>query len=134
MRENRPKNLITSNDLVRGAGTGGQLPFYQEGQGGQYCPLYFSMIVTKQTLANLKARLSKAESNQSNLSLYLLDYAKACNKLAGPISASLRPGNTAPFEVISQRWRAVGNTVSDFTGPRFEPQTSRSRDERVTAR
>ena len=21
------------------------------------------------------------------------------------------------------RWRAVGNTVSDLTGPRFEPQT-----------
>ena len=31
-----------------------------------------------------------------------------------------------------QRWRAVGNTVSDLTGPRFEPLTSRSRDERVT--
>ena len=28
----------------------------------------------------------------------------------------------------------VGNTVFDLTGPRFEPQTSRSRDERVTAR
>ena len=71
---------------------------------------------------------------KSNLSLYSLDYAEACNELAGPISASLRPGNTAPFEEMSQRWRAVGNTVSDLTGPRFEPQTSRSRDERVTAR
>ena len=50
------------------------------------------------------------------------------------MSASLRLGNTAPFEEMSQRWRAVGNTVSDLTGPRFEPQTSRSRDERVTAR
>ena len=28
----------------------------------------------------------------------------------------------------------VGNTVSVLTGPRFEPQTSRSRDKRVTAR
>ena len=37
------------------------------------------------------------------------------------------------FEEMSQRWRVVGNTVSDLTGPRFEPQTSRSRDERVTA-
>ena len=71
---------------------------------------------------------------KSNLSLYSLDYAEACNELAGPISASLRPGNTAPFEEMAQRWRAVGNTVSDLTGPRFEPQTSRSRDERVTAR
>ena len=69
-----------------------------------------------------------------NLSLYLLDYAEACNELAGPISASLRLGNTAPFEEMLQRWRAVGNTVSDLTGSRFEPQTSRSRDERVTAR
>ena len=33
-----------------------------------------------------------------------------------------------------QRWRAVGNTVSEVIGPRFEPQTSRSRDEHVTAR
>ena len=44
------------------------------------------------------------------------------------------PGNTASFEEMSQRWRDVGNTVFDLTGPRFEPQTSRSRDERVTAR
>ena len=53
---------------------------------------------------------------------------KACNEFAGLISASLRPGNTASFKEISQRWRAA------LTGPRFEPQTSRSRDERVTAR
>ena len=77
---------------------------------------------------------SVLKSNQ-NLSLYLLDYAEECNELAGRISASLRPGNnTASFEEMSQRWRAVGNTVSDLTGPRFEAQTSRSRDERVTAR
>ena len=63
-----------------------------------------------------------------------MDYAEACNELAGPISASLRPGNTAPFEEMSQRWLAVGNTVSDLTGQRFESQTSRSRDERITAR
>ena len=30
------------------------------GAGGRYCPLHFSTIVTKQTLANLEARLSKA--------------------------------------------------------------------------
>ena len=71
---------------------------------------------------------------KSNLSLYSMDYAEACNELAGPISASLCPGNTASFEEMSQRWRAVNNTVSDLTGSRFEPQTSRSRDERVTAR
>ena len=46
----------------------------------------------------------------------------------------IAPGNTASFEEILQRWRAVGNTVSDLTSPRFEPQTSRSKDECVTAR
>ena len=45
----------------------------------------------------------------------------------------LRPGNTASFEEMLQRWRASGNTVSDLTGPTFEPRTSRSRDECVTA-
>ena len=30
-----------------------------------------------------------------------------------------------------QRWQTVGNTVSDLTGPRFEHQTFRSRDERL---
>ena len=33
-----------------------------------------------------------------------------------------------------QRWLAVGDTVPDLTGLRFEPQTTRSRDKRVTAR
>ena len=69
---------------------------------------------------------------KSNLPLYSLYYAEACNELAGPISAPLRPDNTAPFEEMLQQWRAVGNSASDLTGTRFEPQTSRSWDERVT--
>ena len=60
-------------------------------------------------------------------------FDEACNEFAGIISASLRPGNAAPSEEMLQRWRAVGNTVSDLAGPRFEFQTSRPRDERVTA-
>ena len=51
---------------------------------------------------------------KSNLSLYSVYYAEACNEFAGPISASLRRGNTAPFEEMLQRWRAVGNSVSDW--------------------
>ena len=43
-------------------------------------------------------------------------------------------GNTGPFEEMSQRWRAIGNTVSDMTGPRFEPQTSHSTDESIAVR
>ena len=41
------------------------------------------------------------------------------------------PGNTASFEEMSLQWRSVGNTLSDLIGPRLEPQTSRSGDERV---
>ena len=43
-------------------------------------------------------------------------------------------GYSAPFEEMLQRWRVVDNTLFDLTGPRFEPQASRSRDKRVTAR
>ena len=70
---------------------------------------------------------------KSNLSLYSLYYAKACNEFAGPISASLRPGKTAAFEKMPQRRRAIGNTASNLTGPRFELQASRSRDECIIA-
>ena len=60
-------------------------------------------------------------------------YAEGCNELAEPIFASLRPGNTVPFEEMLQRWQSVGNTASNLTGPRFESKASRSRNERVTA-
>ena len=53
---------------------------------------------------------------KSNLSVYSLYYAEVCTEFAGPISASLRPGNTAPLVEMSQRWRAVDKTVSDSTG------------------
>ena len=51
-----------------------------------------------------------------------LNYAKACDEFAGPISTSLRPGNTAPFEEMSKQVyflqrRAIGNTVSYLSGP-----------------
>ena len=76
---------------------------------------------------------TKKKQIKYNLSLYSLYYAEVCNEFAWPISASLRKGNTAPFE-MSQQWRSVGSTVSDLVGPRLEPQTSRSRDEYITAR
>ena len=78
--------------------------------------------------------LSNQNQIKSNISLYLLYYAEACDELAGLIATSLRPGSTASFEEMSLRWRAVGSTVSNLTGPRFEPRTSHSRDELVTAR
>ena len=39
---------------------------------------------------------TKLVKARSNLSLYSLYYAEACNEFAGPNSTSLRPGNTAP--------------------------------------
>ena len=66
--------------------------------------------------------LAKAKfSFESNLSLYSLYYAEACNKFAGPISASLPRGNTVSFEEMSQRQRAVDITVRYLTGPIYEP-------------
>ena len=38
------------------------------------------------------------------------------------------------FKKMSQRWRSIGNTAIYLTGPKFEPQIYRFRDERVTAR
>ena len=72
--------------------------------------------------------------NQIKSFIILAVYVETCNGLAGPISASLRKGNTAPFEEMLQWWRAVGNTVSNLTDPRFKPRTPRSRNELVTAR
>ena len=70
----------------------------------------------------------------SNLLLYLLYYyAEACNKFQGLITTLLCQGNTASFKGMLQRWQAVGNTVFDLTGLRFEPQTFLFSDERVAA-
>ena len=95
------------------------------GLGYFYPPIKNNALATK-THSTLQTK--------SNLSIYSLYHAEECNELAKPISASLRPGNTASFEQMSQWWPAVGNTVFNLTGLRFEPQTSRSRDECVTAR
>ena len=49
---------------------------------------------------------------------------KAYIKFVRPISTSLgqRQHSLLPFEEMLRRWQAVGNTVSDLTGPRFESQ------------
>ena len=56
---------------------------------------------------------------KSNLWLYSLYYAGAYNEFLGPIFAPFHLGNKAPFGEILQRWRAVGNVVSNLSGPRF---------------
>ena len=54
---------------------------------------------------------------------------KACVGVCKAYLRVISSGNTAPFEVMSQRWRAVGNTVYNLTGPRFESRASHFRDE-----
>ena len=81
---------------------------------------------------NKKVRIfnmQRVRISNSNLLLYSLCYTDA-----ELISASLLPGSTALFKEMSQRWRAVGNAVSNLTGPGFEPRTICFEDERVTAR
>ena len=58
-------------------------------------------------------------------------YGEACNEFAELISTLLSVGKAAPFEEMSQQQRAVGNTVFDFTFPRFELLAFRSRKQRV---
>ena len=82
------------------------------------------------------AKLNIQKHNYSNTCpiksfIILAVLCEAGGEHAGFISTSLHPGNTAFFEEMSQRWRAVGNTVSNLTGPRFEPLTSHSREECV---
>ena len=68
----------------------------------------------------------------SKLSFHSPYYAKACNefvlRVIAPLQHSSFRRNVAAVAI------AVGNTVSDLTGSRFESETIRFRDERVTAR
>ena len=67
-----------------------------------------------------------------SLGVYSLYYAKACNELVKSNFRVIAPvSNAASFEKMLQRWRAVGNTVFDWTGLGFESLTSRSRNERI---
>ena len=71
----------------------------------------------------------------SYLPLYSLYYAVVCEELVGSISTLLHSGSTAgPSEEMSQWLQDFGNSMSDLTDPRFKPQTSYSRKERVTTR
>ena len=62
-----------------------------------------------------------------------LDYAEASSSLRAPSPRHCARA-TQVFEEMPQRWRAIINSVSDLSGSRFELQTSRSREDRVTAR
>ena len=69
-----------------------------------------------------------------NFSLYSLYYSWACNEFESHLRVIAPAGNKASLEEMLLRWRAVGNTVSNLTGPRSEPQISRSKDDCVVTR
>ena len=77
------------------------------------------MLLRNSISATFSYSSLKLNSNQSNFSLHSLFYAEACSEITGPISKFLCPGHTSSFEEMSQRWQALGNTVSALTGPRF---------------
>ena len=83
---------------------------------------------------NNKITVTLGDQNQIKYFIILAVLRHSVYRVDGPISESLRLGNTAPFEEMSQRWRAVSNTASDLTSPRFETRNLRSRNESVTAR
>ena len=59
--------------------------------------------------------------------LYSPYYAQACNELRGPSSQlSTWATQLRTPEKTSQRWQAVGDSVSDLTSAGIEPQTSRT--------
>ena len=62
---------------------------------------------------------------ESNLLFYCSIAPKRVTSLSTHIRVIALKRNTAPFRALQQQRRAFGNTISDLTGPRFEPQTSR---------
>ena len=111
---------------------------------------YFKISLTLFKIAfikkKLKARISKLSQNMPDSSLleirnqifsiHSLQYAEAFNEFAGSEVLSLfvllHLGSTALFEkMLPQSVPLV--KLSDFAGQRFEPHTSGSRNESVTA-
>ena len=66
----------------------------------------------------LKSMLDKNE-NDCKSSLYLLSYAEDVMSGRACLHSSALGQNKT--EKMSQRWRAVGNTMSNLTGPGIEP-------------
>ena len=89
---------------------------------------------------NAKKHLSLSSSLQTARMVVFFFYYTRCNTPKhvrsspgpSPLTVPGQHANTGLFE-MSQRWRAVVNIVFDLTGPRFEHQTSRSKDELVAA-
>ena len=83
----------------------------------------FGSSLTKK-LIRLTIRLSDLERKKSNLH-YTHGITLKLVTSGGAHLRGLAPGQYSSEET-SQRWLAVGDSVSNLTGPRIEPQVSRT--------
>ena len=90
-----------------------------------------SGIDPRSTASVAERRFIHSTTDQLMLTIFInqiLNYTRCITLKCVTSGRVIAPvGNTAPFEDMFQRWRAVGYTVSDLTAPRFQPQTSRSK-------
>ena len=60
----------------------------------------------------------------NNLSFIMLAVLRqSVSRVGGAHLCIITPGQHSFFSKMSQRWRAIDNTTSDLTSPRFKPQT-----------
>ena len=88
----------------------------------------FQLLPNNQ-LSNI--RITFQQQIKSNVLLYSLCNAEACNELADPSPRHCARTTQLLSKNYRRGWRAVGNSVFDLTNPRFELQTSRSIDKRA---
>ena len=72
--------------------------------------------------------LSKMLRNQIKIKFFIMlaELCQSVQQVCGAHFHVIVPARSiAHFQKISQRWRAVGNTVSNLTGRIFKPQTCR---------
>ena len=79
----------------------------------------------KQKNSNSNCSAVYISSKKIKSSLYLRYYAEACYEWWVHLRG-IAPGEHSCSEETSQRWRAVGDTVPDLSGPGIEPQTFRA--------
>ena len=110
------------------------MPHHIRPRASQWCTGQVIPIVIKWYLNQLNSLQSQAyktfDEEIKNLSTKVRKKTKKSNlpkrvTSGGAHLSGLAPGQHSSEE-MSQRWRAVGDSASDLTSPRFEPKTSRA--------
>ena len=92
-------------------------------------------IIANTGFAEFFQTISAFSCNQNKSSIILAVFRLSVQQVCEVHVCIIAPAvNIVPFEEMSYRWRAVGNTVSDLIGLKFKFHTSRFRDKHVTAR